>query len=115
MPTDPPDPISAIRNLGPASEANFAKAGIHTASALRALGADEAYARLLASGTAPHFISYYVLVMALQGRPWNDAKGAEKLALRAKFDAIKAAMGPKDKGRSDLEAALSMIGVVERR
>lgn len=111
-----PTPISSIRNLGPASEAGFAKAGIHSAEELQALGADEAYRRLLISGSAPHFISYYVLVMALQGRPWNDCKGAEKDALRAKFDAIKASFGgSKEKGRSDLEAALSMLGVIERR
>lgn len=111
-----PAPISSIRNLGPASEAGFAKAGIHSAEELQALGADEAYRRLLLSGSAPHFISYYVLVMALQGRPWNDCKGAEKDALRAKFDAIKAGFErSKEKGRSDLEAALSLLGVIERR
>jgi hypothetical protein len=111
-----PDPVSSIPNLGPASEAAFARAGIHSAEALRALGADEAYRRLLLSGQAPHFIGYYVLVMGLQGRPWNDCKGEEKKALRARFDAIKAAhAGTREKGRSDLEAALSLLGVVERR
>ena len=48
--------------------------GITTASQLRDLGADEAYTHLLQSGSRPHFIMYYVLHMALQGRPWNDAK-----------------------------------------
>jgi len=110
------DPISSIPNLGPASEVAFAKAGIHTASELRAIGADDAYRRLLLAGSAPHFIGYYVLVMGLQGRPWNDCKGDEKKALRAKFDAIKASLiGTKEKGRSDLETALSFFGVVERR
>ena len=110
------DPISTIPNLGPASEAAFAKAGIHTASELRAIGADEGYRRLLLAGSAPHFIGYYVLVMGLQGRPWNDCKGDEKKALRAKFDAIKASLvGTKEKGRSDLETALSFFGVVEHR
>ena len=82
-------PVSTIRNLGPASEAEFARAGITSAEALRALGADEAYTRLIASGTRPHFIGYYALVMGLQGRPWNDCKGAEKAALRTRFDQIK--------------------------
>ncbi len=110
------DPVSTIKNIGPASEAAFAKAGVHTAAQLRALGADEAYRRLLAAGTQPHFIGYYVLVMALQGRPWNDCKGDEKKALRTKFDAIKAEhAGSHAKGRSDLEAALDMFGVVARR
>jgi DNA transformation protein and related proteins len=109
------NPVSSILNLGPASEAAFAKAGIHSAEEIREMGADQAYRRLLMSGTQPHFIGYYVLVMGLQGRPWSDCKGDEKKALRATFDAIKASiLGTKEKGRSDLEAALSMLGVVER-
>lgn len=105
--------VSSIPNLGPASEAAFARAGIHSAESLRALGPDEAYRRLLQSGAAPHFIGYYVLVMGLQGRPWNDCQGAEKAALRKRFDALKAerhASRP-----SELEAALNVLGVVERR
>jgi hypothetical protein len=110
------DPVSSIPNLGPASEAAFARAGIHSAEEVRSLGADEAYRRLLLAGTQPHFIGYYVLVIGLQGRPWNDCQGDEKKALRIKFDAIKASLnGTKEKGRSDLEAALSFFGVVERR
>ncbi len=109
------DPVSSIPNLGPASEAAFAKAGIHTADDLRALGADEGYRRLLLSGTQAHFIGYYVLVMGLQGRRWNDCKGDEKKALRNRFDILRAEMaGTKEKGRSDLEAALQFFGVVER-
>ena len=110
------DHVSSIPNLGPASEAAFARAGIHSAQELRAVGADEGYRRLLLSGSQPHFIGYYVLVMGLQGRPWNDCQGEEKKALRVKFDAIKASIaGTSEKGRSDLEAALSYFGVVERR
>lgn len=105
-------PVSSIPNLGPASEAAFARAGITSAEQLRDLGADAAYLRLLKSGSAPHFIGYYVIVMGLQGRPWNDCKGAEKAALRVKFDALKAQVPAK--GRSELEAALNFFGVVER-
>ncbi len=106
------EPVSSIRNLGPAFEAACARVGIHSAEDLRALGADEAYGRLLRSGTKPHFIGYYALVMGLQGRPWNDCKGAEKQALRARFDAIRA--GAFDRHRSQFEAALDAIGVIER-
>ena len=110
------DPVSSIPNLGPASEAAFARAGIHTAQELRDLGADEAYRRLLQSGTPPHFIGYYVLVMGLQSRPWNDCKGAEKAALRVRFDRLKAEYSTSHaKSRSDLEAALDFFGVVENR
>ncbi|MCP4821494.1 MAG: competence protein TfoX [Shimia sp.] len=106
-------PISSIRNLAPAYETACARAGITSAEEVRELGPDETYARLLKSGTRPHFIGYYVLVMGLQGSPWNDCKGKEKDALRKRFDALKASSH--DKGRSDLEAALNMIGVIEKR
>ncbi len=102
--------ISTIPNLGPASQAAFIKAGIRTAEALRDIGADAAYKRLLESGTRPHFIGYYVLHMALQGRPWNDCKGEEKNALRARFDALKS--DGFDKGRSELDNFMNLIGLL---
>jgi DNA transformation protein len=51
--------------------------------------------------------------MGLQGRPWNDCQGAEKAALRKRFDALKASVTKKS--RSELDAALDFLGVVERR
>ena len=108
-------PVSSIPNLGPASELAFAKAGITTAEEIRSLGADESYRRLLQSGVRPHFIGYYVLVMGLQGRPWNDCKGEEKKALRKDFDRLCAGFNGSDaKLRADLEAALDLLGVVSR-
>lgn len=104
-----PTAISTIRNLGPATEAQFAKAGITSAKALRDLGADEAYRRCLLSGTAPHFVGYYVLHMALQGRPWNDCKGDEKKALRTRFDALVA--GIRSDSSAELDKALDFLGV----
>ncbi|TNF64232.1 MAG: competence protein TfoX [Rhodobacteraceae bacterium] len=108
-------PVSSIRNLGPAFEKACAQAGITTAEQLREMGADAAYARLMAHGHRPHFIGYYVLVMGLQGRPWNDCKGKEKEALRARFDALKAARSPGAAARSELDRFLDQIGVIERR
>ena len=107
------EPVSAIRNLGPASVAAFAEAGIHTAEELREMGADEAYRRLLSAGQRPHFIGYYVLVMGLQGRPWNDCKGAEKTALREVFDKLVAetvTLAP-----TGIERILDQIGTGARR
>ena len=106
------NPISSIRNLGPATETYFAKAGITTAEQLYAMGADTAYRRWLDAGLPPHFIGYYVLVMALQGRPWNDCKGEEKKALRVKFDSL--VKETNAKGRSEFEAALNLLGVIEK-
>ncbi|MDR0808078.1 MAG: TfoX/Sxy family protein [Gemmobacter sp.] len=111
------DPVSSIHNLGPASEAAFARAGIHSAAALRAMGADSAYLALMRSGAAPHFIGYYALVMGLQGRPWNDCKGAEKIALRRRFDALKVAAEATGAGGlpGALVRELDLIGVIDRR
>lgn len=111
-----PTPVSSIRNLGPAMEAACLRAGIPDAETLRALGTDAAYARLLQSGERAHFIAYYVLEMALQGRPWNDCAGAEKDALRARFDAIKAAQDTRSaQGSSGLDRILDQIGVISVR
>lgn len=101
-------PISSIRNLGPAMEAAFARVGIESAEALREIGTDAAYARLLRAGQKPHFIAYYVLEMGLQGRPWNDCKGDEKTRLRARFDRLKAENMP---DMNPLDAILDEIGV----
>lgn len=107
------DPVSSIRNLGPAYEASLARVGVHSADQLRELGPDVAYSMLLAGGDRPHFIGYYALVMALQGRPWNDCKGAEKTALRVRFDDIKTRHHSSDD--SALEDALNIIGTGRRR
>lgn len=110
-----PNPVSSLRNLGPASDAAFARAGIHSAEDLRALGTDAAYAKLLATGTRAHFIGYYVIEMALQGRPWNDCQGAEKDALRVRFDKLKAnAAGTGQAHVSAIEKVLNEIGVIPR-
>lgn len=106
-------PLTDIPNIGPATAAAFQRAGIESAEALRALGADEGYAALLRAGEKPHFIGYYVLVMGLQGRPWNDCRGAEKAALRARFDALKARHAAPPASRID--AILNEIGLVPGR
>jgi len=105
--------ITSIRNLGPATAQAFGAVGITSAEQLRDLGTDAAYARLLENGTRPHFISYYVIEMGLQGRPWNDCKGAEKAALRARFDALRATV--QIAHSSQLEIELDRIGVRLRR
>tara|TARA_R110002051_G_scaffold61624_2_gene112868 strand:+ start:1681 stop:2025 length:345 start_codon:yes stop_codon:yes gene_type:complete len=102
--------LTSIRNIGPAQEKALIAVGITTVAQLHAMGADAAYTKLLQSGVRPHFIMYYVLHMALQGRPWNDCKGAEKQALRANFDRIKDETI--DVERSELETFLDRIGVV---
>ena len=105
--------LTSIRNIGPAFAEALQAAGITTAEELRDMGADAAYARMLETGSKPHFIGYYVLHMALQGRPWNDCKGEEKKRLRKSFDALKATSFDAD--RSELEDFLNRIGVIEAK
>ena len=101
-------PVSSIRNLGSAFEQACSRTGITSAEALRVLGAASAYATLLKSGTKKHFNCYYVLVMGLQGRPWNDCKYPKKTP-RLRFDALQTTKY--DKGHASLDAALDKIGV----
>ena len=108
--------LSTIRNIGPALESAFQFAGINDAETLREIGADAGYLRLLNSGVRPHFIGYYVIVMGLQGRPWNDCQGKEKRDLRARFDALKAQATPNSAAaETEFEKILDRIGVVERK
>lgn len=107
-------PVSSIPNLGPATEKAFRRVGITSADELRAIGPDEAYLRLLRNGGQPHFIGYYVLVMGLQGRPWNDCRGEEKAALRQRFDALKARLAQEGVPEG-IERVLNEIGVGLRR
>lgn len=108
-------PLTDIPGIGPATAEGFARAGITSAEHMRTMGADAAYAAWLKAGNPPHFIGYYALVMALQGRPWNDCRGAEKDALRVKFDALKAGVARNEKGHLAIEAALDEIGLGLRR
>jgi hypothetical protein len=109
-------PITSIRNLGPAFESSCHSAGIKDAETLRALGAHEAYRKLLQAGTRPHFIGYYVIHMGLQGRPWNDCKGEEKKTLRTAFDQLCAeVVGDKTAAPTGIEKILNEIGVIKRK
>jgi hypothetical protein len=110
-------PIRSIRNLGAAMEAACHAAGIMDADALRGLGADTAYARLIAHGHRPHVLAFSAMALGLQGRHWNDAEPAEKAALRVRFDRAKTAAAQQitnEKGRTPMDAALDEIGVIVR-
>ncbi|MBM2577059.1 TfoX/Sxy family DNA transformation protein [Jannaschia sp. Os4] len=107
--------LETVRNVGPALAGALRSAGIADAVALRALGTDAAYGRLVEAGARPHFIGYYALEMGLQGRPWNDCRGEEKAALRARFDAVVARSRPRDADAAAFEAMMDAIGVIEPR
>jgi hypothetical protein len=105
-------PITELRGLGPAMAEAMARAGICDVGTLRALGPDESYARMLRAGSTPHFIAFYCIEMALQGRPWNDCRGEEKRALRVRFDRVKAQAH--DPHRTRFETMVDALGVVDR-
>ena len=100
--------LTRIPNIGPTTARALIAAGVPDSATLRRMGADAAYRALIANGERPHFIGYYVLHMGLQGRPWNDCRGAEKEALRTRFDALVAETCP----RTGIEAALREIGLI---
>lgn len=102
--------LTSIQNIGPATAQALREAGVADAESLRAMGAHDAYAAMLRAGTRPHFIGYYVLHMSLQGRPWNDCRGAEKAELRRRFDALVAQT--RGAGLTPIEAALREIGLM---
>lgn len=101
--------LTSISSIGPATAQALIAAGVPDAASLRRMGAHEAYRALLIAGNKPHFIWYYVLHMGLQGRPWNDCKGAEKAALRAQFDALVAEL--RGAPLSGIEAELDALGL----
>ena len=103
-------------------EAACHAAGITDAETLRALGADAAYARMIAHGHRPHVLAFAAMALGLQGRHWNDADPAEKAALRARFAAAKAAATAapaQEEGRTPMDAALDKalddLGVIPKR
>lgn len=104
--------LTTINTIGPATAKALIAAGIPDAATLRRVGAHDAYRAMLVAGSRPHFIWYYVLVMALQGRPWNDCQGAEKTVLRKRFDSLVAEV--RGEPLSEIEAELDLIGLQRR-
>lgn len=104
--------LTAIPNIGPATARALIAAGLPDAASLRAAGAHEAYRALLLSGVRAHFIGYYVLHMALQGRAWNDCQGDEKTRLRRRFDDLRAEVAGEP--LAGIEADLDLIGLRRR-
>jgi hypothetical protein len=105
---------STIRNLGPASDIFYGRAGITSAEKLREMGADEAYYQALVAGGSAHFIGYYAMVMGLQDRPWNDCKGLEKDALKDRFNVVKSRLKSTPTSASAFDKELAKLGVIKR-
>lgn len=101
-------PVTAIRNIGPATETQFHAAGITSADEIEAMGCDAAYTILIKAGAKPHFMAYIALWMGLEGRPFNSITAEEKKGLKQRFETIKA---NSLKDTDGLEAFLDQIGI----
>lgn len=84
--------VAGLPNLGPASQAMLASAGITTIAALRRLGAVEAYRRVRACDIRASLNLLWALHGALTGRRWQDVAREDRLALLLQLDADSARM-----------------------
>ena len=74
-----PQPVTALRNLGPKSAQWLAAIGIHTAEDLREIGYAAAFQELIASGTTtPHRMMLYALAGAVMDRSCMSFSRDEK-------------------------------------
>jgi DNA transformation protein len=79
--------IAALPNLGPASAAMLAEAGIASPEALRALGAVEAYRRVRARNPRASLNLLWALEGALTQRSWQAVARDDRLSLLLQLDA----------------------------
>ena len=80
---DPDPPLAGMRNLGPASAAWLAAAGVATPAALRRLGPVEAFRRVAVHRTGDVSANLlYALAGAVEGRSWLSYTPDERAALR---------------------------------
>lgn len=79
---------SALRNLGPRSDAMLEEVGIRSVEDLRVLGAVEAYRRLkFAFGKRVSMNALWAIHAGLQDRHWQSLTQEEKAWLRTEISA----------------------------
>jgi DNA transformation protein len=78
--------LAALPNLGPASAAMLARAGIASPDALRALGAVEAYRRVRRQSPRASLNLLWALEGALTQRSWQVVAREDRLALLLQLD-----------------------------
>ncbi len=80
-PVKAPAALTDLPNLGPASAAMLAKAGIRTVAALRRLGSVRAFVRARAACPGASLNLLWALEGALTGRPWQAVAAEDRAAL----------------------------------
>lgn len=83
----PPSDLARLRNLGPASAALLAEAGIHDEGQLRALGAVLAFKIVRHHVPGASLNLLYALEGALTGQTWHRLPEARRAELKAEADA----------------------------
>lgn len=82
--------ISDLKNLGPASEKEFAKAGIKSAGQFIKMGWKKALIKLVKSNPKNrHSLFAYALIGALTNKEWNGLSEAEKKEAREFTNSLK--------------------------
>lgn len=82
-------PLSKLRNLGPKSAAWLCAAGIDDLAALREVGVEEAFRRVLSAGHAPSINLAYALYGALHDIDWRGLADDERSRLVLMVDALR--------------------------
>ena len=90
--------ISDLKNLGPASEAEFKKAGIHGAKAFIDMGWKKAMKKLVAANAKNrHSVFAYALIGALKNVVWNRISEADKAEAREFVRGLKVTKNKKNR------------------
>lgn len=90
--------IAELKNLGPATEKHFHKAGIKTVAQFKSLGWKKALEKLVKSNPKNrHSIFTYALIGALKNQEWFRISEDEKREARAFTGSLKPVSGAKKK------------------
>jgi DNA transformation protein len=81
-------PLADLPNLGPASQAMLARAGISTLERLRKLGAVRAYVQVKRAEPRASLNLLWALQGVLTGRAWQDVARDDRLGLLLQLEAI---------------------------
>lgn len=80
------DTIATLPNLGPASQAMLAAAGISDVAQLRALGSVAAYAKVKAATPSASLNLLWALEGALSGVPWQQVARTDRVGLLLRLE-----------------------------
>lgn len=81
--------LADLPNLGEASAAWLAAAGLHTLADIQVLGSIKAFLLVQAAGMKPSLNLLYALEATLHGKHWLEVKREQKTTLLAELAAMK--------------------------